>query len=73
MQQEINIFSFFFFLVKLQAWDGRYIYNVRFLLLCLADLQRLVDGADEYLQLLDVTSNVMRALCNMPEEFQYDS
>ncbi|KAJ4700729.1 Replication factor C subunit [Melia azedarach] len=35
--------------------------------------KRLVDGADEYLQLLDVTSNVMRALCNMPEEFQYDS
>ncbi|KAH9621244.1 hypothetical protein KSS87_003908 [Heliosperma pusillum] len=25
----------------------------------------LVDGADEYLQLLDVTSNTMRALCNM--------
>ncbi|KAH7524533.1 hypothetical protein FEM48_Zijuj06G0129600 [Ziziphus jujuba var. spinosa] len=32
----------------------------------------LVDGADEYLQLLDVTSNTMRALCNMPQEFSYD-
>lgn len=35
-------------------------------------LQCLVDGADEYLQLLDVASNVIRAVCNMPEEFQYD-
>ncbi|XP_031273138.1 replication factor C subunit 2 [Pistacia vera] len=33
----------------------------------------LVDGADEYLQLLNVTSHVMRALCNMPEEFHYDA
>ncbi|KAJ0086043.1 hypothetical protein Patl1_08305 [Pistacia atlantica] len=33
----------------------------------------LVDGADEYLQLLNVTSHVMRALCNMPEEFHYDT
>lgn len=33
----------------------------------------LVDGADEYLQLLDVASNSMRALCNMPEEFSYES
>ncbi|KAH7524538.1 hypothetical protein FEM48_Zijuj06G0130100 [Ziziphus jujuba var. spinosa] len=32
----------------------------------------LVDGADEYLQLLDVASNTMRALCNMPQEFSYD-
>lgn len=32
----------------------------------------LVDGADEYLQLLDVVSNTMRALCNMPQEFSYD-
>ncbi|GAV90610.1 AAA domain-containing protein/Rep_fac_C domain-containing protein [Cephalotus follicularis] len=31
----------------------------------------LVDGADEYLQLLDVTSNTMRALCNMPQEIGY--
>uniref|UniRef100_A0A6M2EQW4 AAA+ ATPase domain-containing protein n=1 Tax=Populus davidiana TaxID=266767 RepID=A0A6M2EQW4_9ROSI len=33
----------------------------------------LVDGADEYLQLLDVVSNTMRALCNMPQEFSYDT
>ncbi|XP_044510339.1 replication factor C subunit 2 [Mangifera indica] len=33
----------------------------------------LVDGADEYLQLLNVTSHVMRALSNMPEEFNYDT
>ncbi|KAG5245953.1 replication factor [Salix suchowensis] len=32
----------------------------------------LVDGADEYLQLLDVVSNTMRALCNMPQDFSYD-
>ncbi|PIA27245.1 hypothetical protein AQUCO_08200037v1 [Aquilegia coerulea] len=31
----------------------------------------LIDGADEYLQLLDVASNTMRALCNMPQEFSY--
>ncbi|XVF64506.1 hypothetical protein PTKIN_Ptkin09bG0175000 [Pterospermum kingtungense] len=35
--------------------------------------KRLVDGADEYLQLLDVASNTMRALCNMPEEFSFES
>ncbi|CAI9763013.1 unnamed protein product [Fraxinus pennsylvanica] len=29
----------------------------------------LIDGADEYLQLLDVASNTMRALCNMPQDF----
>ncbi|XP_043690055.1 replication factor C subunit 2-like [Telopea speciosissima] len=34
--------------------------------------KRLIDGADEYLQLMDVTSNTMRALCNMPEEFSYE-
>lgn len=33
----------------------------------------LVDGADEYLQLLDVASSTMRALCNMPEELSYDT
>ncbi|KAF7829811.1 replication factor C subunit 2 [Senna tora] len=33
----------------------------------------LVDGADEYLQLLDVTSNTIRALGNMPEVFEHDS
>lgn len=33
--------------------------------------KRLVDGADEYLQLLDVASNTMKALCNMPEELQF--
>ncbi|XP_056168010.1 replication factor C subunit 2 isoform X3 [Syzygium oleosum] len=33
----------------------------------------LVDGADEYLQLLDVASNTMRALCNMPQEFSYET
>ncbi|XP_058097450.1 replication factor C subunit 2 isoform X1 [Magnolia sinica] len=27
----------------------------------------LIDGADEYLQLLDVASNTMRALCNQPQ------
>ncbi|CAM8979063.1 hypothetical protein QQ045_001434 [Rhodiola kirilowii] len=31
--------------------------------------KRLVDGADEYLQLLDVAGNTMRALCNMPQDF----
>ncbi|KAK2969432.1 hypothetical protein RJ640_011802, partial [Escallonia rubra] len=35
--------------------------------------KRLVDGADEYLQLLDVASNTMRALCNMPEEFSFEN
>ncbi|XP_042493220.1 replication factor C subunit 4 [Macadamia integrifolia] len=34
--------------------------------------KRLVDGADEYLQLMDVASSTMRALCNMPEEFSYE-
>ncbi|KAG6390418.1 hypothetical protein SASPL_148152 [Salvia splendens] len=33
----------------------------------------LVDGADEYLQLLDVASNIMRALNNMPREFPFGS
>lgn len=33
----------------------------------------LVDGADEYLQLLDVMSNTMRALCNMPEQFSHQT
>lgn len=28
------------------------------------DFQCLVDGADEYLQLLDVASHTMQALCN---------
>ena len=37
------------------------------------NLQCLIDGADEYLQLLDVASNTMRALCNMPQERSYDS
>ena len=36
-------------------------------------MQCLVDGADEYLQLLDVASNTTRALCNMPQEFSYES
>ena len=40
--------------------------------LLLVGLQCLVDGADEYLQLLDVTGNTMRALCDMPENFSYD-
>uniref|UniRef100_A0A0D6R900 AAA+ ATPase domain-containing protein n=1 Tax=Araucaria cunninghamii TaxID=56994 RepID=A0A0D6R900_ARACU len=31
----------------------------------------LIDGADEYLQLLDVASNAMRALCNMTQECCY--
>lgn len=31
----------------------------------------LVDGADEYLQLMDVASTATRALCNMPLEFAY--
>ncbi|KAL2538503.1 Replication factor C subunit 4 [Forsythia ovata] len=31
----------------------------------------LVDGAGEYLQLLGVASNTMRALCNMPQEFSF--
>ncbi|XP_045815931.1 replication factor C subunit 2 [Trifolium pratense] len=33
----------------------------------------LVDGADEYLQLLAVVSNTIQALCNMPEGFAYES
>ncbi|CAI0393210.1 unnamed protein product, partial [Linum tenue] len=32
----------------------------------------LVDGADEYLQLLDIASNIIKALHNMPEEFTYE-
>lgn len=32
-------------------------------------MQCLVDGADEYLQLLDVASSMMRAVCNMQEDF----
>lgn len=36
-------------------------------------IQCLVDGADEYLQLLDVASNIMRALNNMPQEFPFGS
>ncbi|KAE8674551.1 Replication factor C subunit 4 [Hibiscus syriacus] len=35
--------------------------------------KRLVDGADEYLQLLDVASNTMRALHNMPQEFSFET
>ncbi|KAJ6798367.1 replication factor C subunit 2 [Iris pallida] len=31
----------------------------------------LIDGADEYLQLMDVASHTMRALCNMPQELQF--
>ncbi|XP_050363501.1 replication factor C subunit 4 isoform X2 [Argentina anserina] len=31
--------------------------------------KRLVDGSDEYLQLLDVASSTIRAICNMQEEF----
>ncbi|CDP10965.1 unnamed protein product [Coffea canephora] len=33
----------------------------------------LVDGADEYLQLLDVASKTMQALCNLPQELSYES
>ncbi|KAK2447598.1 replication factor C subunit [Trifolium repens] len=32
----------------------------------------LVDGADEYLQLLAVVSNTIQALCNMQEGFAYE-
>ncbi|QCE15740.1 replication factor C subunit 2/4 [Vigna unguiculata] len=32
----------------------------------------LVDGADEYLQLLAVVSNTMKAFSNIPEEFAYE-
>lgn len=32
-------------------------------------IQRLVDGADEYLQLLDVASNTIRALSEMAQDF----
>lgn len=39
-------------------------------LLCSPFWQRLVDGADEYLQLMDVASHTMRALCNMNQEFE---
>ncbi|CAN4121090.1 unnamed protein product [Withania somnifera] len=31
----------------------------------------LVDGADEYLQLLNVASTTMQALCNMPQEMAF--
>ncbi|KAJ7543434.1 hypothetical protein O6H91_09G038200 [Diphasiastrum complanatum] len=31
----------------------------------------LIDGADEYLQLMDVASNTMRTLCNMTQECTY--
>ncbi|KAF6147957.1 hypothetical protein GIB67_001532 [Kingdonia uniflora] len=31
--------------------------------------KRLIDGADEFLQLMDVASATMRAVCNMQEEF----
>lgn len=34
--------------------------------------KRLIDGADEYVQLLDVASHTMKALCNMPEELRFD-
>jgi hypothetical protein len=33
--------------------------------------QCLIDGADEYLQLMDVASNTMRALCNQTQECTY--
>ncbi|KAI4389758.1 hypothetical protein MLD38_001950 [Melastoma candidum] len=33
----------------------------------------LVDGADEYLQLLDAASDTIRALHNMPQEFSYET
>ncbi|KAJ3676319.1 hypothetical protein LUZ60_003731 [Juncus effusus] len=32
----------------------------------------LIDGADEYLQLLDVSSQTIKALCNMPDELRFD-
>ncbi|CAN0892285.1 Replication factor C subunit 4 [Linum grandiflorum] len=35
--------------------------------------QCLVDGADEYLQLLEVASNIIKAIHNMPQEFSYES
>ncbi|KAE8729381.1 Replication factor C subunit 4 [Hibiscus syriacus] len=35
--------------------------------------KRLVDGADEYLQLLDVASHTMRALHDMPQEFSFET
>lgn len=47
--------------------------NTNFLPSLLWNLQRLIDGADEYLLLLDVSSNTMQALCNMPQEFSYDN
>ena len=31
-------------------------------------MQCLIDGADEYLQLLDVASSTMRALCNLTQD-----
>ncbi|XP_073281476.1 replication factor C subunit 2 isoform X2 [Primulina huaijiensis] len=31
----------------------------------------LADGAEEYLQLLDVASNIMRAIHNMPQQFSF--
>lgn len=33
--------------------------------------QCLIDGADEYLQLIDVASNTMRALSNVTQECTY--
>ncbi|OIV96649.1 hypothetical protein TanjilG_09191 [Lupinus angustifolius] len=35
--------------------------------------KRLVDGADEYLQLLDVASNTMQAFADKPEGFAYEA
>ncbi|CAL9173749.1 unnamed protein product [Musa hybrid cultivar] len=32
----------------------------------------LIDGADEYLQLMAVASHTIRALCDMPEELHFD-
>ncbi|MCO5610125.1 hypothetical protein L7F22_064360 [Adiantum nelumboides] len=32
----------------------------------------LIDGADEYLQMLDVASGTMRSFCNMPQESSFE-
>lgn len=37
----------------------------------IGDDQCLIDGADEYLQLMDVASNTMRSLCNQTQECTY--
>ncbi|KAG5545109.1 hypothetical protein RHGRI_017543 [Rhododendron griersonianum] len=47
--------------------------NIKQFVPLLAQYSCLVDGADEYLQLLDVASITTRVLCNMPLELSYEN